>query len=310
MYMPEPFRLAESGMLIKPVPMNRSWETLTNEEARGFIWMFEAPLPGATYVIGCDPAQGIVDWDRHIPRDDTDNDNTAIEVFRVGKRTVLDIDPGTGKPKVKDGKELTKEVICDYQVAEYAAPVDYEYAAKVVNMLGRLYKGNSHMGAAHAIVEVYPGPGWMVEKELISKYGYLNFYQRRYINTIEPQSARGIGWEANNRTVRDLWIFGLRHVTNRSVVVRSPWLHAEMKTTDPIKFMEYRSEAQSGFHDDRLRASMLCWLAAHDISSQMRVQMESTTERTVKPVNWQQSDMSLSELKDAWQARFDEIANS
>jgi hypothetical protein len=148
----------------------------------------------------------------------------------------------------------------------------------------------------------------MVEKTLISKYGYLNFYQPKYINTVAPVAAgKGIGWTANRQSVRDLWIMGTRHINNHNVILRSPWLLNEMKTTDPIKFQEYRSEAQSGFKDDRLRAAMLNWWAAHDISSQIKVETETTIEKNSKQTNWQSSDLSTDSLKDEWERRFEEI---
>jgi hypothetical protein len=222
----------------------KSWETMSVAESRGIVWMFEEPKYNGTYVIGVDPAQGITGWDRTIAQDDQHMDNSAIQVFRVGKREETVID--------KDGKEKTIVVPIDYQVAEYAAPVDYEQTAAVVNALGRLYSGNGRMGVAHTIIEVYPGPGWMVEKQLISKYGYLNFYQPKFINTLVPQTAKGIGWQANQKSVRDLWIMGTRQINSRRVVLRSPWLINEMETTDPIKFMQYTSEAACFTPDTRV----------------------------------------------------------
>jgi len=292
-------RIAESKQYFELCTPPKSFETMTPAEVRGIVWMFEEPKHNATYIIGVDPAQGIGGWDRTVPRDDEENDNSAIEVFRIGRREE--------RVKDSDGKEKIISVPTDYQVAEFAAPVDYETTAALVNALGRLYRGTGRMGVAHAIIEVYPGPGWMVEKQLISKYGYLNFYTRKHIDTLLPSETKGIGWIANRQSVRDLWIHGVRHVGNHGVVLRSPWLLSEMETTEPIKFMEYRSEAQSGFHDDRLRAAMLVWWAAHDLSSQIRAQTEVTVEKNKKPTNWQSSDLSSDSLNDEWNKRFRDI---
>lgn len=298
MTQPQPYRVIESKQTLSPIKRTDGWMNLTNDEALGIVWMFEQPDWKSTYVIACDPAMGITGWDRTIPQDNK-TDNTAIEVFRLGKREI--------KTHDEEGNEKTILVPTDYQVAEYAAPVDYEQAAAVINALGRIYKGRGSMGTAHCIIEVYPGPGWMVEKTLISKYGYLNFYHRKYIDTVLPQQSKGIGWQATRQSVRDLWIHGVRHITNGNVVVRSPWLHSEMKTTDPIKFQTYVSEAQSGFHDDRLRAAMLAFWAAHDFSSQVKVETKSTIEKGDKPKNWQASDLSADSLRDEWEKRFHEI---
>ena len=300
--MATPFRIVESGQAFMPTAVSSGWETITPEESRGIVWLFEEPKYNKLYIIGVDPAFGITGWDRTIPMDDQDKDNSAIEVFRVDNREVAAED--------RDGKKIIKYMPTAYQVAEYAGPVDYAETAAIVNALGRLYRGNGKMGVAHSIIEVYPGSGWMVEKTLISKYGYLNFYQPKFINTLEPQTARGIGWQANVKSVRDLWIQGTRHINNRDVVLRSPWLISEMETTDPIKFMSYTSEAQSGFHDDRLRAFMLVLWAAFDFSSQVRVETKTTIEKNAKPVNWQASDLSSKRLEDAWAKRFREIKNS
>jgi hypothetical protein len=293
-----PYRIAESKQSLVPITNLGNWRTLTNDEARGIIWLFEEPKPKGVYVVACDPAMGQEGWDRTIPSD-AKTDNSAIEVFRLGSRekTVTD----------DKGKEKTIIIPTDYQVAEFAAPVDYEQCAAVINLLGRLFRGNGRMGVAHTIIEVYPGPGWMVEKTLIGKYGYLNFYQRKYVDTLLPQATKGIGWQATKQSVRDLWIHGTRHINNKNVVIRSPWLLDEMKTTDPIKFQTYTSEAQSGFKDDRLRAAMLGIWALHDFSSQIKVETVTTVEKNTKPVNWQSSDLSAEGLKDAWERRFREI---
>lgn len=296
-----PYRIAEAKQSLIPIRTIDGWQTMTPDEARGIIWLFEEPKPKGVYVVSCDPAMGQTGWDRLIPQD-AKTDNTAIEVFRLGKREIKTKDEETGKEKIIS-------IPTDYQVAEYAAPIDYEQAAAIINALGRLFRGNGRMGVAHTIIEVYPGPGWMVEKTLISKYGYLNFYQRKFIDSLTPQATKGIGWQANRQSVRDLWIHGTRHVTNGNVVIRSPWLHNEMKTTDPIKFQEYRSEAQSGFKDDRLRAAMLAFWALHDFSSQIKVETVTTIEKNTRPTNWQQSDLSADRLSDAWNQRFREILN-
>lgn len=298
---PLAFHIEQGKHSFSKAAIHTAWETLSNEDARGYLWLFEAPINTATYVIGVDPAFGLVGWDRTMKMDDQAKDNSAIEVFRLGSRKEIVKDKETGKTK-----EVT--IPTDYQVAEFAAPVDFEATAAVVNALGRLYHGRGSMGVAHTIIEVYPGNGWMVEKTLISKYGYLNFYQPKYINTLMPQAAgKGIGWSANNKSVRDLWILGVRHIGNRGVVLRSPWLISEMETTDPIKFMQYTTEAESGFHDDRLRAMMLCMWAAHDFSAQVKVETHTTIEKGAKKPNWQASDISSDRLSDEWNRRFKEI---
>src|SRR3954471_4537033 len=107
------FRIAESNQTFQSAPQIKGWETLSPADARGYVWMFEPPKHNAQYVIACDPAVGITGWDRTIPGDDHDNDNSAIEVFRVGKRETIVHDEETGKDRI-----VIEPV--DYQVAEYA----------------------------------------------------------------------------------------------------------------------------------------------------------------------------------------------
>jgi hypothetical protein len=301
--MPEKvFRIVESGQTFTECNYPRGWETISNDEARGYIWLFEAPVHNATYVVGVDPAMGIPGWDRTVRMDDATKDNSAIEVFRIGKKEV-EVEDEAGKKKLMS-------IPVDYQVAEYAGPVDFENTAAMVNALGRLYRGNGRMGVAHTIIEIYPGPGWMVEKQLISKYGYLNFYQPKYVNTLMPTIAgKGIGWSASRQSVQDLWVLGSRRIGNKNVVIRSPWLWDEMRTTDP-RFFGQMAEARPGFHDDRLRAMMLSLWAAHDFSAQIRVETETTIEKNARPVSWQMSDMSATTLKDEMERRFREIGES
>lgn len=299
---PVGFRINEGNHSFQKVNLGPSWATMTNSEARGICWLFEPPLNSATYVVGVDVAQGISNWDRAMVMDDEKTDNSAVEVWRLGVREEIIVDDS--------GQEKKIRVPTDYQVAEYAAPVDYEACAAVVNALGRLYRGRGSMGVAHTIIEVYPGPGWMTEKTLISKYGYLNFYTPKYINTLMPTTAgKGIGWTANYKNLQDLWILGTRHLNNRGAVLRSPWLLDEMKTTKPLSFTTHESEAESGKHDDRLRATMLAFWAAHDFSAQVKVEMETTVEKGAKAPSWQASDMSSDRLSDEWNKRFRDIAN-
>lgn len=258
-------------------------EDLTPSQARGYVWLFESPQPGQTYVIGVDPTFGITGWAPELTSDeDLAIDNACVSVWRIGR----------------DGR--------DYQAAEYAAPIDVYELASVVNGLGRLYSGNNEMGQAHVIVEVYPGPGWPTEQSLIHHYGYLNYYREKFINTITPEYSKGVGWKAGPKQVRDLAIFTRKHVAAKKIVVRSPWLLSEMQDCklDLEKFTIYAEG--NGMHDDRVRAAALAWFAAHDFTTQVHIP-ESSRIVTGKSISWQQSDMSAESLKQAWEDRFDEL---
>lgn len=298
----KPFRVVEGRHLFTPTDLNSGWETLSPEEARGYIWMFEPLVPRARYVVSCDPAEGITGWDRTLMNeDDNDIDNSVVQVWRVGQREVEIEDT--------DGTRRTQKRTAYYQVAEYAGPVDYVDTARIINALGRLYSGSDPRGAAHCIIEVYPGPGGIVYRELASRYGYVNFYQPRYSqeNALMPNQTKAMGFSSNVKTVRDLWILGKRTLDTGVAVVRSPWLIEEMRTTEPIKFMQYTSEAQSGFHDDRLRAAMLAFRAIEDVYKPVRPQTTSTVEEGRTRANWQTSDITADKMYEEWEDRFSEI---
>lgn len=283
------YRVLTGGHLLKPVPgflRGRALEDITPMEARGYVWLFEPPTPGQTYVVGVDPTFGITGWHPELMTEEDENtDNAVVSVWRIGK----------------DGR--------DYQVAEYAAPIDVYELAPVVNGLGRLYSGSNEMGQAHVILEVYPGPGWPVEQSLLHHYGYINYYRPKIINDIAYASSKGIGWQAGPKQVRDLAIFTRRHVNKGNVIVRSPWLLAEMQDCqlDPEKFTIYAEG--SGIHDDRVRAAALAWMAGHDFNTQVEIPEKSKIEKvqTAASTNWQQSDLSAEGLKSAWQDRFEEL---
>jgi hypothetical protein len=281
------YRIITGGHLLEPHQdflQGRSIEDLTPAQARGYVWLFESPQPGQVYVIGVDPTFGISGWHPELSTDeDLNTDNAVVSVWRIGR----------------DGR--------DYQVAEYAAPIDVYELAPIINGLGRLYSGNNEMGQAHVILEVYPGPGWPAEQSLIHHYGYLNYYRPRYINTLDYAPTKGIGWEAGPKQVRDLSIFTRKHVNALKPVIRSPWLLSEMQDCqlDPEKFTIHAEGA--GIHDDRVRAASLAWFAAHDFNTQVQIPEQSKIEMGGKPRSWQQSDMTSEGLKDAWQDRYEEL---
>lgn len=281
------YRIMTGGHLLQPrqdLLSGRSVEDLTPSQARGYVWLFESPQPGQTYVIGVDPTFGIAGWAPELSTDeDLNTDNACVSVWRVGK----------------DGR--------DYQVAEYAAPIDVYELAPIINGLGRMFSGNNEMGQAHVILEVYPGPGWPAEQSLIHHYGYINYYRPRYINDLAYSPTKGIGWEAGPKQVRDLSIFTRKHVSKRKPVIRSPWLISEMQDCqlDPEKFTIYAEG--SGIHDDRVRAAALAWFAAHDFNSQVQIPEQSIIEKGKKAPNWQQSDISSDKLKAAWEDRYEEL---
>ena len=284
--------------MIRPYTVDRCGSVVPMEKARyqddpeprGLIWIFEPPAMNATYFMGVDATKGIPGWHRSLRTvDDEKTDNGVIEVIRKGNQ-----DKG----------------IPDQQVAEYAAPIDPEDLADVANALGRMYAGRNDDGQCMANIEVWPGPGWMTAKKMIHQYGYTNIWIPRYVNTLAPQSARNvIGWQSNQRTMRDLWIRGQKHISLKRLLIRSPWLVEEFTDceTDPVRMT---AKATFGHHDDRAIAILLAIYAAHDWNSEMAIETEKRDVSEGPVASWQASDISADDLESAWEERFSELMES
>ena len=253
--------------------------------------MYEPPQRSASYVIGCDPTFGIAGWDRTLrTKDDVKVDNAAIEVFRVG---------GDGP---------------DVQVAEFAAPIDAESLAPICNLLGKTYAGNDEDGQALMCIEVYPGTGWMTQRELVSKFGYTH---------LPPWLVEGggltqkitskFGWYSTRSTRQDLWSRGVTHLNKRLATFRSPWLIEEMADCTPDSFLSASGRARYGLHDDRVVATLLAVWFANEWSLNFEPSERGEVE-TGSPKNYQAMAMdedghaiTYDRMMDEWADRFDRL---
>ena len=228
-------------------------------DPRGIVWMFEPPVVGAHYIMGCDPTVGITGWNRAIrTENDHRTDNGAIEIFRVdAERKLLykkdkspDIDPVT---------HLQRYIYVDVQAAEFFAPIDAVEVARVANILGRVYAGDAE-DQCEFIYEAYPGPGLLTTQELL-RLGYTNLWMWEYIDSIAEETSR-IGWRSTRETQRLLWFRSRRHLMERRARILSPWLVNEYRTAvnDPEK---QRAKAAYGCHDDLMQAANMCFWGGH-----------------------------------------------
>lgn len=260
--------------------------TLLDKDPRGVVWLFEPPKPNASYVVGVDPAMGKTGWDRALRTDDDVNtDNSAIEVIRVGQH---------GKP--------------DVQVAEFAAPIDPYDLAKYVNCLGRLYCGSAEDEQALTIIEIYPGPGFATQRELIEKYGYTNLFVWKYLDSVSPRSTNSLGWTSTPKSVRDLWIKGIRHVCSNAVEMKSKYLVEEWAN---CKFdtAKQRGMAIGNKKDDRVSAFLMAVWAAHDWTGQIDLEAHTSqvTHGDGKPKNWQAMDLTVEQMEEEWERVWEEL---
>ena len=169
-----------------------------DDDPRGLVHIFEEPKANANYVVACDPSYGITGWHRLArTEDDAKTDNCAVEVVRCGTK---------GRP--------------DAQVAEYAAPIDAEDAAAVVNFLGRMYGGANEDSQALAIVEVQPGPGLLTQRELINRFGYSNLFIWSHLDQRVTTNDALLRVVQLTPVAQMLWIRA--HATSRNATSRSP----------------------------------------------------------------------------------------
>ncbi len=272
-HFPEMFQIGTAGRIDKTDP--REWD----QDPRGILWLWEPPSKGARYVLGADPTVGRTSWTRYSRvKEDHATDNAALEIIKVGK----------------DGAK-------DVQVAEYAAPVDAFEFGYIINMLARLYAGEEEE-SCKVIIEVFPGPG-AGTLQTVLQCGLTNLFRWEYYGDSVATPTKALGWHANQRTNRDLWVKASRHMILQQVIVRSPWLVEEI--SDARLNVEKDYAENPGGHDDRMRAFCLAlWVAnSWSMSTERITQKVTTTEH----VDWQASDMSLEDIQASWGDVFDRL---
>ena len=256
-------------------------------DPRGLLWVWEEPKQTAEYIVTCDPTVGIPGWNRQLrSKDDVNTDNAAIQVFR--------------KPGI--------------QVAEFAAPIDVYDLAGICNYVGKLYCGNSEDAQALMGIEVYPGPGWQVQQELVQKYGYTQFPPWLVMGKGLAQAPTGkFGWYSTRSTRVDLWTRCTALLNRHGVTLRSPWLIDEMADCTPDSFYSATGRARKGLHDDRVVAALLNIWYLNEWSIAVEPTEPDTLQET-KPRNYQAMavgddglPVSSSRLYDEWNEMADRL---
>lgn len=237
------------------------WEEI-ERDPRGVALLWEPPIPHARYIMGLDSAEGITGWTRATRIDgDHKKDNSVIEIFRVdgmkepqwkmeGEHKIPDIDPVTKQQRVK---------YRDVQVAEFAAPCDAVEIARIANVLGRIYAGDSE-DQCELIWEAWPGCGMLTTQELL-RLGYGNLWHWEHISDIVEETQR-LGWSSTRESQKILWYRARRHLMEQRAVIRSRFLREEYASAE-IDMDKMRARASYGSHDDRFMAANLCFWAGH-----------------------------------------------
>jgi hypothetical protein len=175
----------------------------------------------------------------------------------------------------------------------------------VANVLGRVYGGSEDEGQCLVIIEVYPGPGLITLRRMINYHSYTNHFVFKNMGGIQPRATHSLGWTANQKSVRDLWIRSRRHILKGGLVHRSPWLVEEW-TDCEMDYVKQTGQAISG-HDDRVRAMNLALWAAHEWSFEVDSRRQPVEEGGRSKVDWQASDCSAEQMAGEWEERMAEL---
>lgn len=280
------FNLPKCGSI---TPLDFSSFDHLDPDWRGLLKLWEPPNSRARYVMGIDPAGGIVNWKRERRvNDDLEKDNSAIEVIRCGN--------GVDTP--------------DIQVAEFAAPMMAEDIVEIAVLLGRLYCGNSESGEALCIIETWPGPGMLTHQGMVQKHGYLNMWRWEYLDTLLPTVANTFGWKSNVKTLDYLWNRFSRHVGKKLLRIKSSELFSELSNLqiDPKK--TFPQPCTGSVHDDRVRAIATAVWAAHDwvLSESLPEPQKIGPEK--KHINLQASDCSVEQMEEIWEEMYQDMLNN
>ncbi len=234
--------------------------------------------------MGIDTTNGLIPWDRSLRKgEDSDTDNGVIEIIRLGR----------------DGA-------ADFQVAEYAAPVDHEAMGEVANLLGRIYGGASEDGQCLAITEVHLGMGLPTIRKMMDS-GYLNHFIWQQIDKLAVVNTQSYGWYASPTAVRILWEKFRKQLALKGIRINSTWLVEELADIlwDPFS---KTANAASGKHDDRLRALALTQWASHGWGQ--APQLEATADVQKKDgrkldwqrsaISWEDASQEMEDLVEGW----------
>ncbi len=249
-------------------------------DPRGLLLMWHPPKKNAKYIMGMDPTEGITGWSRATRTDgDHKTDNAAIEVFQVDGlvEPIFIVEKGQKIPDIDPNTKRQRLLYRDLQVAEFAAPCDAVEAARVANVIGRIYAGEEE-DQCEFIWEAWPGPGVLATQELL-KLGYGNLWYWEYIDSVAEETNR-MGWRSTRESQKLLWYRSRRHVMQRHCKINSQFLLAEYANAE-IDVDKMRARAAYGYHDDRFQAANMCFWAGHKWTYEVERTSEAVTTTPV-----------------------------
>lgn len=198
-----------------------------DHQADGKVYIWEFPLIGETYGVSCDPSEGV------------EQDSSVVEVIK--KATPWHPDE---------------------QVAEFASNRVAPHDLWVwIFALAHLYTVKEHSGRwnfPRVVIEINIAAGDSAQTEML-KHGWATFHRRYDATKIgqtsqRPRSmAEEIGWRTTNASRPKVIGWLRKHIRDKMLKVRSPWLATELSTLE-YNLDRKRIEASQGNHDDRAMA--------------------------------------------------------
>lgn len=218
-------------------------------DPRGLFLIYDYPRRDVYYSIGGDPSLGIAGWHRTTRTDNEEEmriDNSALEV--------LYRHPRTGHIR---------------QAAEFAGPITPKEFAIYCLVMCHFYPGTAGENRGGALIlEVYPGPGGQTQARMQYEMGFSNFYQWKTFNGMEVKETDSYGWVSNSKSVREAWIKIKELAEDRQYLPfrpQSKYLLGEMSYAE-WDASRMRGMAMSGYHDDRISATLFATWQLEDWS--------------------------------------------
>lgn len=219
------------------LPLNWRGYDEEGEGWQGKLLVWEYPIPGEQYVIGCDTSYG------------TGQDRSVIEVIRRGSAYRY-----------------------DEQVAEFATPfISAEELWPFCMAIGTWYSQGSSQARypvqCRQVIEVN-AIGRVTQFEL-KKRGWNSFHPWLHIDRkkLKPSQYVIEGWYTNQRTRHELMVTTIPAVKNQSLIINSRYLVEEMKFLQKEEDDAYISSLH-GQHDDRWMAVGFAYTSTHQLEVQ------------------------------------------
>jgi hypothetical protein len=225
---------------------------------RGYLRVWEPPLPDGHYVVGADTAEGRLVAARDTTFSDPEGerggrDFNSASVIRLGYWRVVKED---GKPR--------KEWVRPALAARLHGRMAPEVFADGLDLLGRYYScpRKPHREPSLLGVERNHSSGQTVLRRLRDVRRYPALFYHRLMNRRTSQRSEYLGWMTSGETrmpMLDEWAQAIREKA-----IDYPEAEGIRESFTFVRGEDGRPEAQEGCHDDRVISDAIAWqMATH-----------------------------------------------